>query len=138
MAELKTKPTHVSVADYLATIEDEVRRADAERVIVLMQQITGEAPIMWGTSLIGFGSYRYKYASGREGEYLRIGLSPRKEHLVLYGVIFYDFGTGLLEKLGKHKQGKGCLYIKKLSDIDMPVLQEMITKAWTTPHPAAI
>ena len=129
-------PTEIGVADYLATISDPTRLSDARRLIELIQSVTAEPPVMWGTSIVGFGSYHYKYASGHEGDTMRIGVSVRKEHLVLYGVIFYDHNTGLLGKLGKHKQGKGCLYIKKLADVDLSILEQMIKSAWNKPAPA--
>jgi len=136
MSEIKTKPTQVSVKEYLASISDEARRTDAEQLVALISKVTGQPPVMWGTSIVGFGSYHYKYASGREGDSMRIGLSARKEHAVIYGVIFYDFGTKLLEKLGKYTQGKGCLYIKKLADVDLATLEQMIANAWSQKHPS--
>ena len=136
MAELKTKPHAVSVEGYLATVADPIRLADATCLVDLLRSVTGEQPMLWGTNIIGFGSYHYKYASGHEGDTIKVGLAVRKEHLVLYGVIFYDHNTGLLERLGKHKQGKGCLYIKKLADVDLKVLEEMIRSAWKLPSPA--
>ena len=136
MADLKTKPNKREVADYLATITDPTRLANTQQLISLLESVTGLPPVMWGTSIIGFGSYHYKYASGHEGDTMKVGLAARKEHLVLYGVIFYDHNTGLLERLGKYKQGKGCLYIKKLSDIDLGVLEQMMRTAWNQPAPA--
>ena len=138
MVDLKTKPTAVSVKDYLETVNDETRLADAKHIITMLEKITGLKPVMWGPSIIGFGSYHYKYASGREGDFLKIGLSARKEHLVLYGVIHYDHNTGLLDKLGKYKQGKGCLYIKNLADVKLDVLEEMMKTAYNQPNPAEI
>ena len=135
MAELKTKPTTESVEAFLASIPDESRRADCTKLVELMGKITGEKPVMW-TKIIGFGSYRYKYASGREGDWMRLGVASRADSIVLYGVIYYGDNTKLLEKLGKHKHGKGCLYIKRLSDIDLDVLEEMIRTAYAKPHMA--
>ena len=132
MAENKTKPTEVSVHDYIAGIENTARRLDAEQLLQIMQKSTGEQPKMWGPSIVGFGSRHYKYESGREGDTVRVGFSARKQALVLYGVVFHNLITennSLLEKLGKHTMGKGCLYIKKMSDIDEQILAQMITNA---------
>ncbi|MEI6478372.1 MAG: DUF1801 domain-containing protein [bacterium] len=125
-----------TVDEYLATLSDPVRLADAKQLLEIMGKLTGQPPVMSYATIVGFGSYYYKYATGREGDSPKVAFSARKEHLVLYGVIFYDHGTGLLEKLGKYKQGKGCLYIKKLADVDMAVLEEMIRNAYNRPHPA--
>jgi len=130
MPEVKTKPTQVTVAEYLSGLSDEARRQDCAQVVALIQRITGEDPVMWGTGIVGFGSYHYKYASGCEGDTMKIGVAGRREHLVLYGVIFYDRNTELLGRLGKHKQGKGCLYIKRLSDVDLEILEQMIRTAY--------
>ncbi len=128
MAENKTKPTKVSVAEFVGALTDQARRADAKALVKLMQGASGEKPKMWGPSIIGFGSYHYRYESGREGDMPLIGFSPRKAATVLYGL-----GAGeskaLLAKLGKHTTGKGCLYIKKLADVDVRVLEEMIAKS---------
>jgi hypothetical protein len=126
MAENKTKPTKLSVAAFLAALPDADRRADAKELVKLMQNATGEKPKMWGPAIIGFGSYHYKYDSGREGEMLVVGFSPRKAANVLYGLVSGRSGT-LLPKLGKHTTGKGCLYIKKLADVDRAVLEKMVT-----------
>ena len=125
-----------TVEEYLATIADETRLADAKRLLALMGDITGQPPVMWYKTIVGFGSYHYKYDSAREGDSMKLGFSARKEHLVLYGIIFYDQGTGLLDQLGKYKQGKGCLYIKKLSDVKLDVLERMIRNAYEQPSPA--
>jgi hypothetical protein len=127
MAEIKTKPNQLSVAAFVDAIEDETKRADAKVLVKLMARATGEKAKMWGPSIIGFGNYHYKYASGREGEMLLIGFSPRKAAIVLYGLL----GSGseaMLAKLGKHSAGKGCLYIKKLADVDRAVLEGLIEK----------
>jgi hypothetical protein len=100
--------------------------------VEIIQEITYETPVMWGANIIGFGSYHYKSKSC-EGDYMKIGFSPRKEHLVLYGVIYYSENTELLDQLGKHKQGKGCLYIKKLSDINLDILKQMISDSYAKP-----
>jgi hypothetical protein len=128
MAENKTKPTKLSVAAFIDTLTDPDRRADAKALVKLMQSATGEKPKMWGPSIIGFGSYHYKYESGREGDMPLIGFSPRKAAHVLYG-LHGSSDSKVLAKLGKHTTGKGCLYIKKLADVDQKVLEAMATKA---------
>jgi len=129
MAENKTKPTEVSVAAYIEAITDESKRADAKALVKLMQKASGEKPKMWGPSIVGFGSYHYKYDSGREGDTPVIAFSPRKAATVLYGAIGFAGAEKLLAKLGKHTTGKGCLYIKKLADVDQKVLQAMVMKS---------
>jgi Domain of unknown function (DU1801) len=129
MAENKTKPTKVSVAAFVAAIADPVRRADAKVLVKLLQNAAGEKPKMWGPSIIGFGSCHYKYESGREGDMPIIGFSPRKAATVLYNLIGSCDAAALLAKLGKHTTGKGCLYIKKLSDVDQKVLQALAVKS---------
>lgn len=128
MAELKTKQNDADVKEFLANIKDEHRRKDVEAVCDLMQKVTGEPPKMWGSSIVGFGSYHYKYASGREGDWMMIGFSPRKTSLTLYIMDSYSLEEhkSLLDRLGKHKTGKGCLYINRLSDVDMKVLRGLI------------
>jgi hypothetical protein len=131
MADNKTKPTEVSVAAFIDAITDPVKRADSKALVKLMQNATGEKPKMWGASIIGFGSYHYRYESGREGDVPLIGFSPRKTATVLYSVIGSSGSKALLAKLGKHTTGKGCLYIKKLADVDQQVLQAMVVKSLT-------
>lgn len=129
MAETKTKPTQTSVEAFIDAVENPVRRDDAKEVCAMLERITGESPKMWGPSIIGFGSYHYKYDSGHEGDMCRLGFSPRKAELVLY-ILTEDPGqTAKLTRLGKHKTGKSCLYIKKLADVDMAVLEEIATDA---------
>jgi len=130
MAENKTKPTQVSVAAFIDAITDQTRRVDAEALVKLMQSASGEKPKMWGPSIIGFGSCHYKYDSGREGDMPLIGFSPRKAASVLYGVIGFSGAEALLAKLGKHTTGKGCLYIKKLADVDQKVLESLVVKSF--------
>lgn len=127
MAENKTKPTPKSVASYLAEIEDPVRQADCKTIASMMEELTGSKPKMWGESIVGFGDYRYKYASGREGDWFLAGFSNRKQSLTLYIMGYLEYYPEILEKLGKHKHGKGCLYIKKLSDVDLEVLRTLIS-----------
>ncbi|MDG2533250.1 DUF1801 domain-containing protein [Sphingomonas sp. HITSZ_GF] len=129
MAELKTKATDMKVADFIAAVPDPVRRADAETVCAMMARLTGEAPKMWGATIIGFGSYRYTYDSGHSGEMCRIGFSPRKAELVLYVLSGKPEQADLLSRLGKHRTGKSCLYIKKLADVDLGVVEEIIRTA---------
>ena len=126
MAENKTKPTKLSVPEFINGITDETRRADAKVLVKLMQSATGKKAQMWGPSIIGFGSYHYKYESGREGDMPLVGFSPRKAATVLYGM---GEGKALLAKLGKHTTGKGCVYIKKLADVDHQVLEAVLVKA---------
>jgi hypothetical protein len=124
MAEMKTKKTEVSVADFIAAVPNATRRADADVVVKLMQKITGKKPKMWGPSIIGFDEYHYRYESGHEGNMCMLGFSPRSSALVLY-VLCSDDSADYLAKLGKHKHGKGCLYINKLADVDMKVLEQL-------------
>jgi hypothetical protein len=127
MAEAKTQPTKASVAAFLKAVPDEQRRKDGQAVAKLMQEITGEKPVMWGPSIVGFGKYRYRYASGQEGEWPIAGFSPRKSDLVLYIMPGFDRYEALLAKLGRHKTGKSCLYLRKLSDADPAVLRELVS-----------
>jgi len=129
MADNKTKPTKFSVAAFLDALTDPVRRSDAKALIKLMQNAAGEKPRMWGPSIIGFGSSHYKYDSGREGDAPVIAFSPRKAATVLYGVTGFGEASELLAKLGKHSTGKGCLYIKKLADVDQHILETLIVKS---------
>ncbi len=129
MAELKTKPNNLSVDDFLNSIEDGKKRQDCYTVLGLMKKLTGEEPKMWGSSMVGFGTYHYKYASGREGDWFVTGFSPRKQNLTLYIMSGFSRYDELMVKLGKHKTGKSCLYIKKLEDIDLTVLKELIKQS---------
>ncbi len=126
MAEVKTKKNDGDVEAFLDGIENVKRREDCRAVMALMKDITGETPTLWGTSIIGFGSYRYKYKSGREGDWFLTGLSPRKQSLTLYIMSGFSRYDELLARLGKHTTGRSCLYIKKLEDIDRSVLRELI------------
>jgi hypothetical protein len=129
MADNKTKPTKLSVAAFIDAIPDSTKRTDAKALVKLMQNAAGEKPKMWGPSIIGFGSYHYKYDSGREGDMPLIGFSPRKAATVLYNLICASDSKALLPKLGKHSTGKGCLYIKNLADVDQQVLETMVVKS---------
>ena len=126
MAELKTKPTNESVEDFLNRIEDAERREDCFAVAKMMEEITGEKPKMWGPSIVGFGSYTYKYASGHGGDWPITSFSPRKNDLTLYVMVGYETYPELMAKLGKHSHSKSCLYIKRLSDIHLPTLKKLI------------
>ncbi len=129
MSELKTKLNDASVDEFLAKVEPESRRNDAIEVSEMMSQLTGEPAKMWGDSIVGFGSYHYVYASGREGDWMRIGFSPRKTALTLYIMSGFSKYDALLERLGKYKTGKSCLYIKKLSDVDRNALTELMRQS---------
>lgn len=126
MAEgLKTQPNARSVADFISAVGDPQRRADAEAACALLSEATGEPPVMWGPSMVGFGAYHYRYDSGREGDWMLVGFSPRKANLVFY-LFGCDEGRGdLLARLGKHKAGKGCVYVNRLSDVDPDVLKAL-------------
>ena len=129
MAELKTQKNDASVEDFLNAVANEKRREDSFVVNGLMKEVTGEQPAMWGDSIVGFGTYRYKYASGREGEWPVTGFSPRKQSLTLYIMDGFEEYDSLLENLGKYKTGKSCLYINKLEDVDLPILRKLITQS---------
>ena len=126
MAELKTRPNDGDVEAFLAAVENDQRREDALEVLALMRRVTGEEPEMWGPSIVGFGSYHYKYESGREGDMFVAGFSPRKQALTLYIMSGFSKHDELMAKLGKYTTGKSCLYIKKLSDVDMGVLEDLV------------
>lgn len=129
MAELKTKATEAGVADFIAAVPDDTRRKDADAICAMMARLTGEEPKMWGPSIIGFGSYRYTYDSGHSGEMCRIGFSPRKAELVLYVLTGKPEQEALLARLGKHRTGKSCLYIKKLADVELAVVEQLVATA---------
>jgi hypothetical protein len=129
MAENKTKATAASVAAYISALPDENKRADAKALVKLMQGVTGEKAKMWGPSIIGFGSYHYVYESGREGDMPVAAFSPRKAATVVYGMTGFSESEALRAKLGKHTVGGGCLYIKKLADVDPKVLEAMVVKS---------
>jgi len=131
-AELKTKLNDASVEGFLNSVKDEQTRADCFEILKIMKQVTKEEPKMWGSSIIGFGSYHYKGASGREGDWMLTGFSPRKQNLTLYLMGGFDTHVDLLKKLGKHKTSVGCLYVKKLEDVDVKVLKELIKKSFNT------
>jgi hypothetical protein len=132
MAVNKTKPTAISPLAFINGLQESSRRSEAKAVVKLMKSATGEKPKMWGPSIIGFGTYHYQYESGREGDMPLVGFSPRKPATVFYGLIGSENAKRLLAKLGKHTTGKGCLYIKKLSDVDPNVLAELIVTSVAT------
>jgi len=131
MAKTKTKPTDVDVQNYISSVPNETRQKDGFYILDLLKKITSQKPVMWGPSIIGFGAYHYKYESGHEGDAPLIAFSPRKPHLVLYVLSNFDKQEELLQKLGKYKTGKICLYINKLTDVDLKVLEEIVTRAWS-------
>lgn len=129
MAEPKTQKTDASVEAFLEAVPNEKKRQDSFDILELMRDVTGEEPAMWGTSIVGFGSYRYKYASGREGEWPIVGFSPRKQNLTLYIMSGFDDYDALLADLGKYRTGKACLYINKLEDVDIEALRELVRQS---------
>ena len=126
MAEIKTQPTRASVTEFVAGIDDRQQRADAGSVAAMMRRATRKRAKMWGQSIVGYGSYCYKYASGRDGDFMITGFSPRKQALTVYIMPGFSGFKKLLEKLGKYKPGKSCLYIKRLSDVDERILEKLI------------
>jgi hypothetical protein len=131
-AEIKTKVNDASVEGFLNSVTDEQKRKDSFEIVKLMEQVTKEEAKMWGSSIVGFGSYHYKGASGREGDWMLTGFSPRKANLTLYIMGGFDLYCEILKKLGKHKTGKGCLYINKLADVDKEVLKELVADSVKT------
>ncbi len=123
----KTKATSVDPKDFIAAVEHDGRRADAETLLHVFSEVIGLEPRMWGPSIIGYGRYHYKYESGREGEFFMTGFSPRKSNLSIYIMPGYSDHSAILDRIGKHKIGKSCLYINKLADVDLDVLKELIT-----------
>ena len=129
MAELKTKETKLSVTKFIGKVEDDQKCQDSQAILKLMKQVTKEEPKMWGDSMVGFGHFHYKSDSGREGVWFLIGFSPRKQNLTIYITPGFDKYESLMKQLGKHKTSKGCLYIKKLEDVDMKVLKQLIKQS---------
>jgi hypothetical protein len=129
MSALKTQQTDASVDAFLQQVEHDQRREDSLAIRALMEEVTGEPAKMWGDSIIGFGRYQYKYASGRAGEWFTVGFAPRKRNLTLYIMAGFDNYDNLLGKLGKHKTGKSCLYINKLADVDIDVLRDLVRQS---------
>ena len=131
MAELKTQPTDASVEDFIASVENKTRRADAEKTLEMFKRITGETPVMWGPAIIGFGVAPYRYPDGREIDWPIVGFSPRKQSMTLYVICSSPKQPALLAKLGKHTTSVSCLYINKLADVDMRVLEAVVNDAYT-------
>lgn len=129
MAALKTRPGDAGVDAFLDSVDNENRREDARRVVAMMQRVTQEPPRMWGDRIVGFGSYHYRYASGREGDWPLVGLSPGKRNLTLYIMPGFDDYQTLLARLGKHRTGKSCLYLNKLQGIDMRALEDLVRQS---------
>ena len=130
MAELKTKETKLSVTKFIGKVEDDQKRQDLQAILKLMKQVTKEEPKIWGDSMIGFCHFHYISDSGREGDWFLTGFSPRKQNLTIYITPGFDKYESLMKQLGKHKTSKGCLYIKKLEDVDMKVLKELIKQSY--------
>jgi hypothetical protein len=140
MAELKTKLTDASVTDFLNAIKDEQVRQDCWAIAEIMQKATNAAPKMWGSSIVGFGNAHYKYASGREGDWMQVAFSPRKQNITLYLCSGFEGRDELLAELGKHSCSKGCVYIKRLSDVHLPALKKLVkasVKHMRKTHPPA-
>ncbi|TFG31879.1 DUF1801 domain-containing protein [Candidatus Thorarchaeota archaeon] len=129
MSDNKTKPTDVKVEDFLNAVEHPTRKKDGLELLKIMKEITKEKPVMWGPSIVGFGSYHYKYATGREGDMPRTGFSPRKTKLTIYIMPGFEEYGDLLENLGHHTLGKSCLYINKLADVDIDILKQIIERS---------
>lgn len=129
MSDLKTQPTTASVAAFLDAVDDEGRRADCRVVARMMAEITGAEGVLWGSAIVGFGSYHYRYASGREGDFFEAGFSPRKRALTIYVMAGFREYDDLLARLGRYSTGKSCLYVKRLADVDLDVLREMLTRS---------
>lgn len=132
MAELKTKENDADVASFIRGIADDGKRADAQTLVELMTRVTECAPKMWGAAIVGFGHFSYTYASGHSGEWFVVGFSPRKQNLTLYIMDGFDEYESLLAKLGKHTTGKSCLYVKRLSDVDLGVLEQLVSRSVAT------
>lgn len=130
MGEPRTKPTAADPAAFLAAVPDERRRADAVALCVLMAEVTGAPPVMWGDSIVGFGTYHYRYASGRSGDWPPVGFSPRKQALTVYVAEGFEPHQDLLTRLGPHTTGVGCLYVKRLDALDQSVLRELVERAF--------
>jgi len=130
MAVLKTHKNDASVKDFLNTVDDEAKRADSYKLMQIFEDVTKEVPKMWGSAIIGFGNYHYVYESGREGDWMLAAFSPRKAALTLYLTTGFEMNQDLLAKLGKYKLGKGCLYVKRLSDVDESVLTQLIQHSY--------
>ena len=134
MSDRKTTPNDASVGEVVDRAGDERRRDDAREVLDLMREVTGTEPVVWGSSMIGFGRQPYTTADGKEREWFAVGLAPRKAALTLYGLTYYGSNEDLLERLGPHTTGKGCVYVKRVADLDRTVLTELVERAWRENH----
>ncbi|MEM6829238.1 MAG: DUF1801 domain-containing protein [Bacteroidota bacterium] len=132
MSGLKTKPTEQNVEAYINQIEPDWKRDDCRTLLSLLKRITGENPVMWGDSVVGFGSYHYKYKTGTEGDWYLTGFSPRKQNMTVYILAGFDGCEDLLNKIGKHKKSTGCLYFKRLSDINIDILEDLVIRSVDT------
>ena len=130
MADIKTKPTKQSVSVFLRSVENGQRRKDSQELLIMMKAVTGKVPRMWGDSIVGFGTYHYKYQTGREGDWMVTGFSPRKQNLTVYIMPGFSKYQALLDKLGKYKKSVSCLYLNKLDDVDRRVLRQLVTRAY--------
>jgi hypothetical protein len=130
MAELKTKQNRASVSAFLKSVENDQRRKDSQELLAMMKAVTGKAPKMWGDSIVGFGAYHYKYKTGREGDWMVTGFSPRKQNLTVYIMPGFSKYQALLKRLGKYKTSVSCLYLNKLDDIDRKVLKQLVARAY--------
>ena len=130
MTQLKTQKNAASVQDFLNSVADEQNRQDSFAILEILREVTGEEPAMWGSSMVGFGSYHYTYASGREGDWFATGFSPRKQNLTVYIMSGFERYASLMAKLGKYKTGESCLYFKRLSDIDVPTLRKLVKQSF--------
>lgn len=138
MAEAKTKPTKVSLTEFLDAMPEQKRRADCETIAAMMQQATGEPPVLWGSSIVGFGTYLVDYANGSQAEWPLIGFSPRKQDITLYVMFGADSHAALLARLGKHRTSKVCLYVKRLADLDLAVLRQLIVDTVAAMEPVRV
>ncbi len=129
MAELKTKASDASVSAFLQSVDGEQKRRDARDILALMKEVTGTRPRMWGTGIVGFGSYHYKYQSGREGDWPVTGFPPRKQNLTVYIMPGFSRYSALMNRLGRYKTGKSCLYLRRLGDVDQKVLRQLVTRS---------
>jgi hypothetical protein len=134
MSDRKTRLTGGDVPAFLATVTDARRREDAEAALDLMREVTGAEPVMWGSSMVGFGRQPYTTADGKQHEWFAVGLSPRKASLTLYGLTYYGSNRDLLERLGPHTTGKGCVYVKRYAELDTSVLRELVERSWQANH----
>ena len=130
MAEIKTRKNDDSVEDFIAGIDDDRKREDAKTLLGIMEKVTGDKPHMWGPSIIGFGDQHYKYESGREGDWFKIGFSPRKQNLTLYVTDYIPANDPLFDKLGKYSTGKSCIYIRRLEDVDTGILEKLVKRSY--------